>query len=393
MSSYVLKIEGKNIDTFLLLLTRLKISFIVKKKTRNILIIEVLEEDYKKISKIKTTYHITIIKRKGLCNFLHFFKTRKLFLLVSFLGFIFFNILTNITFSIKVIDSDQDFCNLIIEDLAKYGIKKYNFKVNYLEKEKIKKQILKKEKDLIEWLEIEEKGISYEIKVIKRIKKNQKKINTPQDIIAKKKGVITKIVAESGEVLTKKNDTVNKGDVLISGLIKNKDNIVSKVRAEGKVYAEIWYLVKLELPKTYHEQIKTGKNKKVLSISFLNKDYDFFDFKPYTNSKDSKKTIYKNIIFPFSINLKTKEEIKTKDINFKENLSKEVFPLAKSKLKIKIGNDIKILDEKILKKEENPVKIKVDVFFKVEEDITDYRSLKNIDIAKENEKIKQESNG
>ena len=57
---------------------------------------------------------------------------------------------------------------------------------------------------------------------------------------------------------------------------------------------------------------------------------------------------------------------------------------------MKLGSNIKIISEKILKKEVNTAKIKVDIFFKVEEDITDYISLKEIDIEKENAKQAQE---
>ena len=44
-----------------------------------------------------------------------------------------------------------------------------------------------------------------------------------------------------------------------------------------------------------------------------------------------------------------------------------------------------------MKKEENADKINIDIFFKVEEDITMYSSLKDFNIEEENEKIKNES--
>lgn len=392
MSSYILKITGKRIDTFLMLLVRFSINFKMLKRGRDFIVIEVLEEDYDNLLKISTTYKIEIVKRKGLLNVVHFIKTRKLFVVMVLLGFLFFNLLTNIVFSIKVIDTDSELREIILTDLEELGLRKYNFKISYKEKEKIEEKVLKKEKDILEWIEIEEKGVSYEVKLIRRVKDDIKKETEPRDIIAKKTGLITKIEAESGEVVTKKNAYVKKGDTLISGLIRNNGNIVSKVRAEGRVYAEIWYKVALSLPLTYHEEMKTGNNKNVLEISFLSDDIAIIDFSKYKHSKDTKNVLYKHPLLPISINLTKKEEVKTTDIDFSENYEENIKPLAVEKLKNKLGNDIKILSEKVLKREENTDRIDIEIFFKVEEDITSYKSLKDFNIEEENKKLEEESN-
>ncbi len=392
MSSYILKIEGKRLDTFIMILVRLSISFKEIKRTKDYLIIEVLEEDYNKLLKINTTYNIEIIKRKGLAYFIHFLKFRKLFIIVTILGFLFFNLLTNLVFNVRVVETDNDLRELILSDLKELGIKKYGFKVNYKEKEKIEEKILNKERDLLEWIEIEEKGVNYEVKLIKRVKDNIEKETEPRNIIASKNGLVTRIEAEKGEVVTKKNAYVNKGDILISGLIKNNENIVSKTRAIGKVYAEVWYKVSLSLPTNYHEEKKTGKNKIVLEISFLSDDIAITDFDKYKHSKDTKTVLYKHPLLPISINLTKKEEVKTVDIDFSENYDKNIRPLAIEKLKTKLGNNIHILGEKVLKREENADRIDIDIFFKVEEDITSYSSLKDFDIEKENQKIEEETN-
>ena len=392
MSSYILKITGKRIDTFLMLLVRFSINFKMLKRGRDFIVIEVLEEDYDNLLKISTTYKIEIVKRKGLLNVVHFIKTRKLFVVMVLLGFLFFNLLTNIVFSIKVIDTDSELREIILTDLEELGLRKYNFKISYKEKEKMEEAILKKEKDILEWIEIEEVGVSYEVKLIRRVKDDIKKETEPRDIIAKKTGLITRIEAESGEVVTKKNAYVKKGDTLISGLIRNNGNIVSKVRAEGRVYAEVWYKVALSLPLTYHEEMKTGNNKNVLEISFLSDDIAITDFSKYKHSKDTKKVLYKHPLLPISINLTKKEEVKTTDIDFSENYEENIKPLAVEKLKNKLGSDIKILSEKVLKREENTDRIDIEIFFKVEEDITSYKSLKDFNIEEENKKLEEESN-
>ena len=74
-----------------------------------------------------------------------------------------------------------------------------------------------------------------------------------------------------------------------------------------------------------------------------------------------------------------------------QNYEKNIKPLAIEKLKNKLGSDIKILSLKVLKKEENTDRIDIEIFFKVEEDITSYKSLKDFNIEEENKKLEKES--
>ncbi len=390
MNRYILKITGKRIDTFIMLLVRFNICFRKIKSSKDYIIIEVLEEDYEKLKKIKTTYEIEILKRKGLIYFTHFIKIRKLFIVTILLGFIFLTFLTNIIFDVKVVLDDEELREIILTDLKEFGISKYKFKVSYKEKEKIESKILDKEKELLEWLEIEEKGVNYEVNVIKRVKNKEVKETEPRNIVASKNGMITRIVAETGEVVTKKNNYVNKGDILISGLIKNNDNIVSKVSAKGKVYAEVWYKVSLNLPLTYNEEKRTGNNKNVLEINFLNNDIELTSLDPYKNYKSKKNIIWKHNLLPISLSFTKKSEVELININFEDDLD-SVYSLALDKLKKRLGSDIKVIEQKVLKKEKNTDKMDIDIFYKIEEDITSYSSLKDFNIEEENKKNELES--
>ena len=71
MSSYILKITGKRPQIFIDMLIRLHINFALVEQTYQFVVIEVLEEDYEKIQKLKTSYEITIIKRKGFAYLLY----------------------------------------------------------------------------------------------------------------------------------------------------------------------------------------------------------------------------------------------------------------------------------------------------------------------------------
>ena len=387
MSHYIIKIEGRRPNSLLSLLIILKIPFIKKKETKNYLILEIEEEYFQKIKKLAPTYEITILKRTGKAYLIHLYKTKKIFLYSIIFAFLVIILLTNIIFSVRVVETDKEIKDMILTDLRENGITRFRFKVSYKRKEAIREKILEKEKDYLEWLEIEEVGTMYQVKVIRRINNPKEEELKPRSIVAKKKGRITRIEADYGEVTTKKNDVVDKGDTLISGLIKNKEEIKTKVAARGKVYAEVWYQVNLNLPTIYQEEIKTGNKKNTLEIIFLDKNIFISELFKYNNSISKETVLYNNPLIPFRISFTKKEEIKLKQVAYQEDKTlKKIKKLAVDKLKQRIGNDIKILSINVLKKKTSADKIEVELFFKVEEDITSYESLENIDITLENQK-------
>ena len=387
MNRYVIKIEGRRPSSLLSLLIILKIPFIKKAETKDSLIIEIEEDQFQRIKKLVPTYEVTILKRTGISYLLNLYKTKKVFLFSILFAFLVITVLTNITFSIRIVETDSAIKEMLLDDLKENGIIKYHFKVPYKKKEQIRQKILDKEKDSLEWLEIEEIGTMYQVKAIKRVNNPKEETLTPRSIVAKKKGRITRIEADYGEVTAKKNDVVEKGDTLISGLIKNKDEIKTKVAARGKVYAEVWYQVNLNLPTIYQEETKTGNQKNILEILFLDKNIFISELFKYQNSINKEKVIYQSNLIPFRISFTKKEEINIKQVTYQNKSSqKEIEQLAIKKLKQRLGNNIKILSINVLKKKTSADRIEVELFFKVEEDITSYSSLENIDITLENQK-------
>ena len=81
-----------------------------------------------------------------------------------------------------------------------------------------------------------------------------------------------------------------------------------------------------------------------------------------------------------------KEEINITNIDYNnsDNLD-EIYNLAIEKLKTDLGNDIEVLDQKVLKKSVNSANINIELFFKVKENITDYALI-------DEEKLKNEEN-
>ena len=384
MNSYVtVEITGKDVKRFIKSLYKRNIRFYSLDVTKKEAIATISFQDYLKIKEIKTIYKVRVINYRGFIKLRQLFSIYKIFVLSLLLGIFLLYMLTNTIFEIEVVHDKQEMRTFIEEQLEEYGIKRYKFVKSFKENEKIVNEIISSNKDKIEWLELERIGCKYIARVTVRKVKEEDEVNTPRDIIAKKKGMITSITASKGEVVKKINDYVNIGDVIISGTIKNKDTIKDYVRANGKVFAEVWYHAKVEIPYSYQETTLTGKKKKVFSFRFLNKD-----IRPFSNFKTKEDNIIfslYNPLIPISISLIEEKETNIEDSIYSEEVALiKAQDIAREKLKSNLGKDDVIIYEKYLKNREEDSKIIVDMFFKVNEDITGYMEIiPNIEEEKE----------
>lgn len=369
MNNYlILKVSGKYIYKFINKckynnINLLSINIINNKS----LIIKIYNNDYKKLLKIKGIYKINIINKKGLIKIKELIYNYK-YLVISFIiGLIILIVLSNTIFNINIISSNNKLNSKIKKELEFYNIKKYSLMKSYNEIDMIKKKILKKYKNSIEWIEIDRNGTSYNVQIVERKIKNKKTSEKGSNIIAKKSGVIKKIFVINGSKVLNENDYVNKGDIIISGIIKKDEEVKGLVNSNGYAYAETWYKVKIEYPLNYKEEKYTNKSKKTLYLKIGNKIYEKKRFERYNREKIIN---YTNSIVPIEIgiiNQKEKIEINDKlSLNEAKNKAKEK---AINMVKNKLNKDEYIISEKPLNFYQKNSKIVLEEFFSCYENI------------------------
>ena len=375
-----LSITGKNPTYFLKEIIKRKINVYKVEKDHKQLKVIIEYRDLEEIMNIKTIYKIKIVERYGLSKYKFLLKKYALFLFFITMGIVLNIILSNIIFNIEVIHSNKELVNTVQKDLKELGLRKYHLKITYSEKEKIKEKLLAKEKDLLEWVEIEEKGTKYIVKVEQRKKNNLQKKCNYRHIISKKNALIYEIEASSGEIVKKKNDYITKGEIIVSGLIHNKEDIVSKRCAIGKVYGEVWYTATVSLPKKMPTKKLTSDKTYGLSIKTLKKEYNFLN--KFSTYQKKEYNIIESEILP--INISIAKYIKTKETT--KNLTIKTAEEKALEIATKETKDEEILSKKVLKKTEINSKIKVEVFFKVKENITAYQDITDLNIEEMNKK-------
>ena len=382
MNKIKIEIIGKNPDYFLKEIIKKNINIYDLEKNYKSIKLIINTDDFKTIKKIKTTYKIKVIEKYGVLKLYDYLKKYNLLLLFMIIGIIINILLSNIIFKVEVIHPNKELVKIIYKDLNDLGLKKYHFKIN---KNKVKEKLLEKEKNKIEWLEIENIGTKYIIRLEEKKLNKKEKVCRARHIISKKQAIVYSIESSSGEIIKKKNDYVEKGEILISGFIHNKEKIVSKKCAIGKVYGETWYNVKIIVPTTI-KNIKVLDNKDYgINIKIFKKDINIGN-----KLSTYKKYVYNIIdsrIIPISIGTSKYQEIKEiKSIYTLNNIDEIAISTAEKELKKKLKKDEEVIDKKTLKKIKKNSKIEVEVFFKVKEDITDYLDISDVNIEEPSKK-------
>lgn len=373
VSKISLNIKGKNINRFIKKLNNNKIEILsLKYKSKDEADIIIYKKNYSKLLKIKSIYEITELEIFGLIKIKKNLKLSKHIIIITFISFLIFLMFTNVVFNVEVIHSNKDIRDLLLKELEKEEIKKYTFKKTYKEIENIKEKILNKYPNDIEWLEIEENGTKYTVRVEDREIIKKEEDNNPRNIVAAKDGVLKKVIAESGDIVKDMNDYVKKGDLIINGDLIFNEKVKGRVKAKGKVYAEVWYVTKTEYPFIKKEEKETGKVKEVYAIKFLNHTLELA-LNKFKNKNIKEKEIIKHDLIPIKLVKQNQKEKIVKDIFLTpEQAIIEAKKKAEEDIEKTLSKDEYIIKSKYLKSNVKESIVEVEMFFAVYEDITDY---------------------
>ena len=359
-------------------LNKASISFFDTKIYDKYIIIKITLEDYLRLKKYLISYKIEKNNEVGLFKIINIIRRRKVFIISLVIGVLLLLLLNNMVIRIDILTNDLYIKKIVSKSLDKYNLKVLTFKKDHFAVEKIVNKIVDENKDYIEWLEIRYDGMKMIVEVTKKEEENNEISDKYCNVISKSDAKIISFTIAKGESIVKLNQYVNKGDILVSGLIKNNEEIKNVVCAQAEVYGEVWYKVRIEVPFNNEEYIKSGKKSYNLNGKIDDKNYKILKSK-YKKSKDSKEILYK--LNDFQISLVKEEELKLKRVKLTE---KEAFnkglKLVDEKIKLKLSSKEEILEKKVLKKVINDSTMVLDIFVVTKENIAKQISMKEVEL-------------
>lgn len=311
---------------------------------------------------------IEILNFGGIKNLLIELKRHRHFICSVILSIVIMVFLSNVVFNVTVVHSNRDIRELIEDELYDAGVKPFTLKKSFKEIQEIKNRIRDEHPNEIEWLEINDDGMRYTVRVEERIITEPETHKDYCNIISTKDATILNIISKKGQTIVNSQEFVKKGSVLISGEVKFNDEVKSHVCADGVVYGNTWYKVAISVPYEHVEKEYTKNKSNNLAFEVGSKyarifkvHFDKYDVEKIQLFKFGKFAIYKEVIHEYRTISKT--------YSYDEAL-KEALKEAREHLKINIGDNAEILSEKVLQSEEYNSIISLEIFYSVKEVIS-----------------------
>lgn len=316
-------VEGYYIERFINICTTSKILIWNLKREKGIkLHLNIGIQDYYRAIKIakKLKCKVKIEKKRGLPFILNRYRKRKIFVISLFVILIALYTSSNYVWNIEIRVEDNMQLDNILEDVKMAGLDT-GMKKDKINVEEITNKI-RLSRDDISWIGIELKGTNAIVKVVKA--KEAPEIIDEKDycnIVAKKSGTITKIIAQNGTALVKPGDEVEEGQVLIQGTMEGKYTGIRYVHSLGEVEAIVKYEKTEKISLKKEENVKTGNKEEKYQIKINNFQINFYktlsNFKIYDTIEEEKKfKIFSNLYLPISVCKITNYELEENSKNY-----------------------------------------------------------------------------
>lgn len=215
---------------------------------------------YKALRKLirKAGCKVHISQKNGYPFWFSKMKKRKMLIMGAFFSFSLLLVLSSFILVIEVtgneVVSEEDIINALGNSGLQIGVNRY-----FLDLREIENDLLI-HIDELSWVGIEINGIVAKIKVVEKTPPPMKiEKNIPCNVIARKSGVIEKVIAKNGDAVIKKGDIVAEGDLLITGTIEREGlEGPQYVHAYGEVYAKTYYETSETIDLIKKVKLKTG---------------------------------------------------------------------------------------------------------------------------------------
>lgn len=377
----VLQMWGKYVERFINLAIKSGLEvWDIKRLENDKFQIKLKVKDFFRLKPIlrETGTRMSILRKIGLPFLVYKINRRKGIAIGFFLFILLLYMLSSMIWRIDVIGTEKIPKSEVLNAAEQVGIKIGAFKWRLDQLEDLQYE-LQKSVDDASWIGIKFDGVVVKITVVEKVRSEQPKTEYPRHLVAKKKAVIQKYTAEKGQPKIAVHQLVNKGDILISGIIgpegePNKQKLVS---AQGKVWGEVWYDSTISIPLRQEVSKLTGKSKTshyILLGKYAIKIWGFGkkdEIKNYKTEENQEYLTIRNHQWPIGWKRKDTLEVEKEYYQLtEEEAVKTALEIGRKDLINKVGGESKIKGEKVLQQWVEHGKVYLKVHYTVIEEIS-----------------------
>ena len=121
------------------------------------------------------------------------------------------------------------------------------------------------------WVSVNMLGTTAEVRLLPRMdREGQSDVSGPANVISKYDGVVEYVNTFDGDSVVTDGDSVVKGQLLISGVIEDKNDFSNRfVRADGIVMAKTYHELTVSVPLEYTERVYSGQTEQTYDIGIF----------------------------------------------------------------------------------------------------------------------------
>jgi similar to stage IV sporulation protein len=357
------KAEHGSIERFINFCTKSGIKLWGIRKKNGVLYANVKAKKYKKLRTAVRKSHVRmhIVKRHGFPFIFNRYEARSGIMagVILFLCIIIY--LSCFVWTINISGNKGITTQEITQKLSDAGLKPGTFRLT-LNTHQIEQEVMMKLPDLA-WISINLKGSAANVELKERqYPPELVPYDEPCNVKASQTGQIIKLEAYEGMAVKKQGDTVNKGDIIVSGLIKEKSGILRIVHARAKVMAIT--VRTLEATENFKQSVNTdtGKNTSRYELELFGFSIPLYWGEApqgnYTKSVNNNSLTILGAELPFGLKTYEYREYKVQQIVLNEQeATKSAQKLLNDKEKMEFSG-VKILEKSYVpQKKENGITI------------------------------------
>ncbi|WP_126427742.1 sporulation protein YqfD [Brevibacillus marinus] len=337
---------------------------------------DMLVSDYLRLRPLlrETGCRSHLLSRQGMPFLLVRLRQRAGFTVGFFLFFLSLYMLSSLIWSVEVIGTETIWPEEVRQAAQKIGIKPWAWKAKLKEPQILQAQLAEMLPEA-SYVGVELRGTKAIIQVVEKEQPDPPKVYSPRHLVARKKAVIHRIQAEAGRVMVNVNQFVNKGQVLISGMIGNNARR-GLVAARGKVEGEVWYVADVSVPLQQTSYSYTGEQQTSYHLLFGGYAVRLWPWEevsyPHFEQREQRHYLgYGDFRLPMGWKTATLYQTQPHQRKLSRDaaiaLAKQV---ARADVLKKAGEDARIKDEKVLHVKEESGKVYLSLHYAVIEEIT-----------------------
>lgn len=282
-------------------------------------------------------------------------------------------VLSNMVWGIEIHNAKPATEHAIRKELDAMGVQKGKFQFFIDDVDQIQRK-LSDRIEALTWVGVELKGTTFHLQVVEKKQPKEIKATSPQHLVATKKAIIKEMFVEKGVSKVKINDYVQKGDLLVSGVI-GTEKAPEIVPAKGIIRGETWYRVGVEIPLETNFSVFNGEEKTRYGLKFWDMNIPIWGFIKPTYPEMEEEVTNRPLRFlqwelPISYveqTWRSKEDVTRKYT--RQEAVKEAEKMARKDLEKKLGDEAEIIGENILRETVDNGKVNLSIHYQVIEEI------------------------